>query len=76
MKTYQIAVIKAQKLKEAVEGQFTILESEKAALNKALEEAKVARDEAIAMADSLKFEQERLVCVAKEEVEESGKDHF
>ena len=39
-------------------------------MNKSLEEAKVAHDEAIAMADSLKFEQERLIRVAKKEVEE------
>ena len=37
-------------------GQFTILDSEKAALNKALEKAKAVRDEAITMADSLKSE--------------------
>ena len=35
-------------------------------MTKALEEAKTARDKAIAMADSLKFEQEWLVRMAKE----------
>ena len=47
--------MKAQKEKEAVDGQFAILKSEKRTLNKALEKAKVARDKVIAMADSLKF---------------------
>ena len=56
MKAYQAAAVKAQKEKEATEGQFTILDSEKAALNKALEKAKAVRDEAITMADSLKSE--------------------
>ena len=55
MKAYQAAAVKAQKEKEAAEGQFTILDSEKAALNKALEKAKAVRDEAITMADSLNF---------------------
>ena len=41
------------------------------ALTKAVEEAKVARDETIAMTNSLKFEQERLVRMAKEEAEEN-----
>ena len=57
-------MVKAQKEKEAAESQFAILESEKMALTKALKEAKVARDEAIVMANSLKSEQERLVRVA------------
>ena len=35
-----------------------------------MEKAKAARDEAIAMTDSLKSEQERLIRVAKKEVEE------
>ena len=56
MKAYQAAAMKAQKEKAIAEGQFTILDSEKAALNKALEEAKAVRDEAIIMVDSLKFE--------------------
>ena len=54
MKVYQTAVVKARKEKEVVEDQFAILDSENAALNKALKEANVVRDEAIAMADSLK----------------------
>ena len=70
MKTYQAVVVKAQKEKEDVEGQFVILESDKTTLNKALEEANVARDETIAMVDSLKFKQERLVRVAKQEAKE------
>ena len=68
MKTYQAAAVKAQKEKEVVEGQFAILDSEKTALNKALGKAKAARDEAIAMVDYLKSEQERLIQMAKEEV--------
>ena len=36
-------------------------------MNKALEEVKATRDEAISMADSLKSEQERLIRVAREE---------
>ena len=39
-------------------------------MTKALEEAKAAKDEAIATIDSLKSEQERLVRVAKEKAEE------
>ena len=70
MKTYHAIFVKAQKEKETVEGQFAVLESEKVALNKALKEAKVARDKVIAITTFLKFEQERLVRVAKEEVEE------
>ena len=70
MNTYQTAIVKAQKEKQVVESQFTVLESEKTTLNKALEEAKATRDEAIAMVDFLKFEGERLVRVAKEEVKE------
>ena len=46
------------------------MENEKTTLTKALEEAKAAKDEALAMANSLKFEQERLVRVAKKEAEE------
>ena len=61
---------KAEKDKEASESRLTILESEKAALTKALEEAKAARDEAIATASSIKSEQDRLIRVAKEEAEE------
>ena len=70
MGNYKAATVKAQKEKEATEGQFAVLESEKTTLNKALEEVKVARDEAIALANSLRFEQERLIRVAKKEVEE------
>ena len=40
---------KAKKEKEAFESQFAVLESEKTTLTKAVEEAKAARDEAIAM---------------------------
>ena len=47
---------KSRKGKEASESQFAVLESEKTALAKAVEEAKAARDEAIAMANSLKSE--------------------
>ena len=61
VKAYQATVVKAQKEKQVVEGQFTILDSEKAALNKALEKAKAVRDKAITMTDSLKSEQERLI---------------
>ena len=60
----------SEKEKEAFESQFAILESEKTSLTKALEEAKAARDEAITTADSLNSEKERLVRVAKKEVEE------
>ena len=70
IKAYQVAIVKAQKEKEATKSQFIILKSEKEALNKTLEEVKATQDEAIAMANSLKFEQEILVQVAKEEVEE------
>ena len=56
MKTYQVVTVKAQKEKKAIEEQFVILNNEKTALNTALEEAKAARDEAIAMADSLRSE--------------------
>ena len=66
--SYKVVMVKAEKEKEKVEkdkkaykSQFVVLESEKVALTKAIEEAKVARDEAIAMANSLKSEQERLV---------------
>ena len=53
---YKAIVVKAKKEKEAFESQFAILESEKTSLTKALEEAKVVRDEDIVMTDSLKFE--------------------
>ena len=56
MKAYKVVAMKAQKEKEIVEGQFAVLVSENAALNKALVEAKATRDEAIVMAVSLKFE--------------------
>ena len=61
---------KAERDREASKSQLVVLESEKAALTKALEEAKAARDEAIATASSIKFEQNRLIRVAKEEAEE------
>ena len=57
---------RAEKEKEAFESQFTILESEKMALNKVVEKAKAARDEAVARANSLKSEQDRMVQVAQE----------
>ena len=40
------------------------------ALNTAIEEAKATRDKAIAMANSIKSEQERLIRVANKEAEE------
>ena len=61
---------KAEKEKEASESQFTVLKSEKIALTKAVEEAKAAKDEAFVMANPLKFEQERLVRMAKEKAKE------
>ena len=61
---------KAEKEKEAFESQFAILESEKTALTKDVEEAKAARDEVVAMANFLKSEQDRLVRVVQEEAEE------
>ena len=39
-------------------------------MSKSLDKAKVIRDEALAMTDSLRFEYERQIRVAKEEVEE------
>ena len=57
---------KAQKEKETLENRCGTLESEKTALVKALEESKSAKDEAVAIAASLKSEQNRLVRVAKE----------
>ena len=47
------------------------MESEKIALIKVLEEAKAARDEAVAAASSLKSEQDRLIRAVKEEAEEN-----
>ena len=70
MKAYKVVAMKVQKEKEVVEGQFAVLDSENAALNKALVEAKATRDEAIVMAVSLKFEQERLIRVAGENAED------
>ena len=61
---------KDERDREASESQLTVLESEKAVLTKALEEAKAARDEAIATASFIKSEQDRLIRVAKEEAEE------
>ena len=52
----QRAKDKSKKEKEAFKSQCAILESEKVALVKAMEEAKAAKDEAIATAASLKFE--------------------
>ena len=59
--SYKATVVKAEKEKEKVkkekeasESQFAILKTEKTTLTKAVEEAKVARDEAIAMVNSLK----------------------
>ena len=49
MNNYKAILQKAEKEKEIVEGQFAVLDNEKTALNKALKEAKVARDETIAM---------------------------
>ena len=51
---------KAEKDKEAFENRCAVLESEKSALVKAVEEAKAAKDEAVATAASLRSEQERL----------------
>ena len=59
MKNLGLTVEKAEKENEAVEGQFTILESEKSTLARSLE--------AFALAASKK---ERLINVAKAELEE------
>ena len=56
---------KAEKEKEAFESRCAVLESEKVALAKVVEEAKAAKDEAVATAASLRSEQERLIRVAK-----------
>ena len=56
---------KAEKENKAFKSQCAILENEKVALTKAMGEAKTAKDEAVAMADSLRSEQDRLVRVAK-----------
>ena len=61
---------KAEKDREAFESRLAILENEKAALTKALEEAKTAGDEAIATASSIKSEQDRLIWVVKDEAKE------
>ena len=61
----QRAKDKAEKDKEAFENRCAVLESEKSALVKAVEEAKAAKDEAVATAASLRSEQERLARVAK-----------
>ena len=47
---------KAKKEKEALESRCAILESEKVAMVKAVEEAKNAKDEAVATAASLRSE--------------------
>ena len=60
---------KAERDRKAFESQLAVLESEKVVLTKALEEAKAAKDEAIATAFSIKSEQDRLIRVAKEEAE-------
>ena len=52
---------KAEKEKEALENRCAILESENATIVKAVEEAKNAKDEAVATAASLRSEQERLI---------------
>ena len=52
---------KDEKEKEAFQSQLAVLENEKTTLAKAMEEAKMARDEAAVMANSLKSEQDRLV---------------
>ena len=57
---------KAEKEKEALESRCIVLESEKASMVKAVEEAKAAKDEAVATAASLRSEQERLNRVVKE----------
>ena len=59
--SYKIAVVKAQKDNEVSESQFAVLESEKMTLTTTLKDTKAVRDEANAMANSLKSEQERLV---------------
>ena len=46
------------------------MESLKTALNKSLDEAKVTRDEVLAMADFLRSKYKRQIRVAKEEAEE------
>ena len=57
---------KAEKEKEVFESRCAVLESEKTALVKAVEEAKASKDEAVATAVSLRSEQERLIRMAKE----------
>ena len=47
-----------------------MLKSKKIALFRSLDEAKAAREEAVALAASLKFKQERLIKLAKATVEE------
>ena len=64
MEKTQKAKDKAEKVKKALESRCAVLESEKTALVKAVEEAKAAKDakdEAIATAASLRTEQERLI---------------
>ena len=70
MKGYQAAVLSTQKEKENTKCQFALLKSENFALKKSLDEAKVARDEALAMDNSLRSKYERQIRMAKEEVEE------
>ena len=57
---------KAEKEKKALESRCIILESDKASMAKAVEEAKAAKDEAVATAASLRSEQDRLSRVVKE----------
>ena len=57
----QRAKDKAEKDKKALESRCAILESEKTALVKAVEEAKAVKDEAVATAASLRSKQERLI---------------
>ena len=57
---------KAEKEKEALESRCTVLESGKAAMVKAVEEAKTAKDEVVATAASFRSEQKRLIRVVNE----------
>ena len=57
---------KAEKEKEALESRCAVLESEKTAMVKVVEEAKAAKDEAVATAASFRSEQERLIRVVNE----------
>ena len=50
------AIKKVEKETKAIKSQFTMLESEKIALTRSLEEAKAIRDETVAMVASLRSE--------------------